>query len=701
MKPKTTYIILTLLIFISCVSDDEFEVPLVLNQEQEEPLIDGVKTTFKAIKERFDQSFGPVTFQDNERIYIEGYVMSSDEKGNFFKELIVQNKMDDTSTIEDPRLGFRIDVNQSGLFSKFEIGRKVYIKLAGLSISKENGVLVIGKLINGELDRIPEQEVDDVIVRSPEIINIVPSLITLDQLNENHLNTLIQINNIQFTPSEAGKTFAGESTDQFDGERILQTCQNGTTITLSSSKFADFVSELIPNGKGSITAIFSRDFNDSKNVLQIRDTDDLVFNETRCDITDGLNVNTELSDVISAYDNAVVDFGLENRIVEGVVISSDEQKNFQNILVVQDIAEKPSIGIPILMKGEGLYQQFPLGHKIKIKLDKLAFGKTKEGMLAIGILKNGFITEIPNEQIDQFLFSTRELEELVPTVVSNIDLAAVGTLIALENLEVVSNEQQAAYAFFSGEDDATRTLINCDTFGTISLINSGVSTFANAEFPSGNGQLTAVVLEDENGKYLKIRNTDDVNFTNMYQNCTPVSTSNAIIFSELADPNNNDEARFIELYNASSEAINLSGWKVRRYTNDSAIPTNEEVLEVILMPESTYVISPNALAFENVYGFSPDLEAKNKLVADGNGDDNYDLIDVNGTIIDVFGVIGEDGTGTNHEFEDGRAFRNLNITKGNTTYTFSEWQIWNDTGEAATILEPQDAPEDFSPGRGD
>ena len=75
------------------------------------------------------------------------------------------------------------------------------------------------------------------------------------------------------------------------------------------------------------------------------------------------------------------------------------------------------------------------------------------------------------------------------------------------------------------------------------------------------------------------------------------------------------------------------------------------------------------------------------------------MIDGRGNVVDVFGVIGQDGSGTNHEFEDGRAVRNIAITEGRSSYDFSEWTLYNDTGGAGTINMPQNAPEDFTPGR--
>lgn len=52
----------------------------------------------------------------------------------------------------------------------------------------------------------------------------------------------------------------------------------------------------------------------------------------------------------------------------------------------------------------------------------------------------------------------------------------------------------------------------------------------------------------------------------------------------------------------------------------------------------------------------------------------------------------------NHEFQNGRALRNTTVQEGNPVYTFSEWTIYNDTGEEGTIRQPQMAPDDFNPG---
>jgi len=57
-------------------------------------------------------------------------------------------------------------------------------------------------------------------------------------------------------------------------------------------------------------------------------------------------------------------------------------------------------------------------------------------------------------------------------------------------------------------------------------------------------------------------------------------------------------------------------------------------------------------AFTSAFGSTCDVEAGSAV--DGNGDDNYAILDVEGQILDVFGVPGVEGT---HEYKDGRAVR--------------------------------------------
>lgn len=168
---------------------------------------------------------------------------------------------------------------------------------------------------------------------------------------------------------------------------------------------------------------------------------------------------------------------------------------------------------------------------------------------------------------------------------------------------------------------------------------------------------------------------------------TVLSTSamfGQVFITELADPNDNANARFIELYNAGSTAVDLSSWRIDKYTNDS--PTVSQTLNLTgsIAAGGFYIISTGAdtnTAVFDSFGVTPNLwDGATNNVAGSNGDDNLELYDGTNTLIDQFGIPGEDGTGTDHEFEDGRAERNASVTMGNSTWDFSEWNIDSDAG---------------------
>jgi hypothetical protein len=273
-----------LLVCFSCVNDDDFGVP---NISSENPMIPDEKlTTFKAIKSLYEQTVngGNTTVKIEDDIYIKGYVVSSDKAGNFFEELIIQNKIDDSNPDSDPRLGFKIDINQSSLSDTYQFGQKVYVKLQGLTIGETSGVVTIGKGEAVSVEQIQPAEYKEIVLRTNEIVDIKPKVSGLADLTEADENTLIQLNNMQLNRFELGATYASESFDEFDGLRLLESCDSGIQIIMQTSTFSDFKSLIVPQGKGQVTGVFSRDFRDNFNVLVINSSVDVNFdNNQRCD----------------------------------------------------------------------------------------------------------------------------------------------------------------------------------------------------------------------------------------------------------------------------------------------------------------------------------------------------------------------------------------------------------------------------------
>jgi hypothetical protein len=268
----------------SCVEDEDFELPDITVVD---PNI-VANMTFQNVMSKYGQAIsnedGIAVFDEDQNLYIEGYVISSDKAGNFFKELIIQNKIDGNSDTADPRLGFKVEVNVKSLANTYEVGRKVYIKMNGLAVGLSHGVFVIGKQSGNNIEPIQEFEFKDYIIRDPEIAILTPKITTLGELTEQDKNTLIQLDNIQVHRHNIAQSYAGEPFDEFDGFRTLESCDDGGSISLQTSTFSDFKSLQIPQNKGSIQGVFSRDFKDDFNVLIINSTSDINFDNTeRCD----------------------------------------------------------------------------------------------------------------------------------------------------------------------------------------------------------------------------------------------------------------------------------------------------------------------------------------------------------------------------------------------------------------------------------
>ncbi len=281
------FILFSISIMVSCIDDGDYNIPLP-NDSNNISIPDSKLTTFRAIHQRYKQAVNNgdliARIYDDEDLYIEGYVVSSDVAGNFFEELIIQNKIDDSTTDADPRLGIKVDINVSSLSDTYEFGRKVYIKLAGLTIGESNGVITLGKGNEVNVKQIQAAEYRDIIIRTNEVATIIPKVVSPENLTNADLNTLIQLDNMQLNRFELGASCASESIDEYDGLRTLESCDSGVSILMQTSTFSDFKSVIVPQGKGSITGVFSRDFGDNFNVIIINSITDVNFDSNeRCD----------------------------------------------------------------------------------------------------------------------------------------------------------------------------------------------------------------------------------------------------------------------------------------------------------------------------------------------------------------------------------------------------------------------------------
>ncbi len=262
----------------SCVKTDDFDLP---KAETNETPFEGKVTNISAVKSNFDNDSNEIYSFEGTETHMEGFVISNDEGGNFYKELILQDRA------SNPTAGIQILVDENTLYETYEFGSKLYVKLDGLSLWYNNGVLQLGKQNRGDVDAIPRSLIDDHLIRTTEVSEIIPLQLEIRDINKDHKNIYIGLENIQFNRNlirtNRPFSFAAEATDEFDGLRQLESCTTGASITLSTSTFADFKSLLLPSQSGSIEGVLSRDFFDDFYVVQLNTPDDLDFIGERCD----------------------------------------------------------------------------------------------------------------------------------------------------------------------------------------------------------------------------------------------------------------------------------------------------------------------------------------------------------------------------------------------------------------------------------
>lgn len=186
-----------------------------------------------------------------------------------------------------------------------------------------------------------------------------------------------------------------------------------------------------------------------------------------------------------------------------------------------------------------------------------------------------------------------------------------------------------------------------------------------------------------------------------------------VLITEIADPNNDSEARFIELYNMGATDVDFTegnGWQIDKYLNANSGINATLDLTGTIPAGGFYIIAYDNTAgtFLTTYGFAADqLDAVSNGVAGGNGDDDLALVDGNDIIVDFWGVydfgmdINTDNTGTCAEYEDGRAERLTTVAGPSATFDESQWNVWADsdvTGCTSHQNAPRTAPGDFDPG---
>lgn len=214
---------------------------------------------------------------------IEAYVVSSDEGGNFFKSISLQTKANE----KNPAIGFSVPVDASNTYIDYRLGNKVYVKLKNQFTDLYYGGLRIGSLyVNNAGDptigRISQNEYKNVLNASCAIIDenqLVESLSIEQALSDTKLNTLIELNDVEFTEAALGRHYFEESNNIGGSTNWNLRDKTGNQIIFRTSSYAKFADHFVPEESGKVRGILTKFGTDYQ--LMVRSEEDVVMNGKR------------------------------------------------------------------------------------------------------------------------------------------------------------------------------------------------------------------------------------------------------------------------------------------------------------------------------------------------------------------------------------------------------------------------------------
>ncbi len=264
---------------ISCIHDDKWDAPeIVCNNKFNAPTM--TMAEFVALCPASGVYTIPAQDASNPEVIFDGYVVSSDANGNFYKTISFQDKP------ENPTVGLVVGINKSLNYADFPVGAHIRIRANGMLIGKSAGVITLGVTDpDFAIGRIPESIISRYIAgvcngNGLDIATIVPRELSLaDIKNDKYINTLVKVKNVQFVDGEVGlKLMNTDASGNFtDTDRHIVDVY-GTQATIRTDGFFK-PSYQIPDKSGDITFVVSKYNSSFQNV--IRGISDIDFKNPR------------------------------------------------------------------------------------------------------------------------------------------------------------------------------------------------------------------------------------------------------------------------------------------------------------------------------------------------------------------------------------------------------------------------------------
>lgn len=497
---KYIFVIFAALVITGCVHDDKYD----------EPNLDGYQCadltatmTLTQLRAKFaSTATAAFVFPDNSTDIVEGYVSSTDETGNIYKTIYIQDKA------ENPTQGFVISVDAVSNYTNYPQGSKIYIKLAGLALGTYGGVVQLGVKTGTEtpatsVSRIPEKLVPARIFRSCSIReNIVPKKMTSLQMvsaNDQYIGCLIQMDNAEFDNRILCTNFAPNGVTV---DRIIRDNTTTTTRVVRNSGYASFANQILPSGNGKFVGIYSK-FN-STYQMYINKVTDLEM--TKFPRIDGIASNPcEYSDngltqktvaEVKQLATSPLTLITGDFVLKAKVTANDKSGNLFKYIYIEDATG----GIRINIDKADMFNdpRFVVGKEVYVKLKNLYVGAVS-GEIQLGTPFSGAVGRIAEADVYKYFFDSKKTITAVTStekMINQFTAADVGRWVKIKNLQFIAGDLEKVYA--SGAV-TNRTLEDCSGNKVI-LRTSNFADFAGQVIEGGKGDVYGI-LSIFNGTY--------------------------------------------------------------------------------------------------------------------------------------------------------------------------------------------------------
>ncbi len=432
--------------FLAGCEDDPVHPPI--NEINEDAVM-----TIAEVRDHYNGE--PVEFTGDAMLF--ATVVMDEHTGNIYRSLIVQ---DETGGID-----LRLTTP-----SQFSIGDSLRISLDGAVLDAFEQML--------QLDNIDPNEA---IVRQATEKYMEPQTVEIPDISSNMQAQLIKLEDVQFATQDVGETYAYPD-EQMAASRVLMD-QDGNSIEVRTSGYADFAGEQTPEGSGSVIAVVSqyRDFMQ----LYIRTTDEVELDNERFPPPGEDAELLTIAEIRQMFDEGQTTIPDDSRL-EGVIISDREYENHpgQNAYLMDENGD----GIALRFQN---WHSLNHGHEVRVIVSNMPIA------LFNGLLQ---IEQIPTGNAHSM--GEGELPE--PTTVTIAELndnfdQYESTLIHIEDVSVPSANA------FEGNIQIS------DGTGNVTLYTYAWAAFADDPVDGGIYNITAIASKYYSPQLL-LRSLDDMEY---------------------------------------------------------------------------------------------------------------------------------------------------------------------------------------------